>query len=94
MSENLCGLNRLVLDVMKMDMKISDMIKKLKEIESEHGNLLVVLPSNEETILVTIRDEDFLICHDGNMRINDFTDHYIDELDDRKVLVFGEWWSG
>jgi hypothetical protein len=72
-----------------MDMKISDMIEKLKEIESEHGNLLVVLPSNEETILVTVRDEDFLICRDGDMCLNDF-DLCISDLEDKKVLVFGE----
>lgn len=75
---------------MKMDMKILDIIEKLKEIESEFGDLFVVLPSSEETILVTIRDEDFLICHDGDMHPNDF-DKYIDELEDKKVLKIGEW---
>ena len=72
-----------------MDMKILDMIEKLKEIESEHGNLLVVLPSNDETILVTVRDEDFLICQDEDMSINDF-DLCIDDLEDKKVLLLGE----
>lgn len=74
-----------------MDMKILDMIEKLKQIESEHGDLLVVLPSNEETILVTIRDEDFWICHDEDIAINDF-DLCIDDLEDKKVLLIGEAW--
>jgi len=75
---------------MKMDMKITDLIKKLEEVKAEHGNLLVVLPILADSVLVTVRSKDLLICTDGCMGIND-NEMYVDEIDEGKVLVFGEW---
>lgn len=72
-----------------MKMKISDVIRELKKIEEEHGDLFVVTNLTEDENMKMDVDEVW-VCDDPDVLIDDGFES-VGDTEDCMVVVIGSW---